>query len=214
LSAAWIAVIASLGGVALGGLLNVLADTLRWRREDRQTAVARASDREERTQQLHVDLVTVGDELMSRLYNFVDFQDENPNGWRTDPFVNDQIDKLEAAWSSFNRTYNALRVSGMTPSMQTGAIERIRAAADDLYDVISTAWTNAYPPDPEAPPDAYGELANRFLDVVAAEIRPVRPRGQVTQQSSRARRQMVPPALPRTPPARPRTPPARRRSNS
>lgn len=184
--------IASLGGVALGGLLNVLADTLRWRREDRRADVARAGERRERTQQLFVDFATLGDELVSRLSNFVDFQDTNPDGWRTDPFVQDQIDKLETAWSSFNRTYNALRIAGMGPSMRQAGAARVQAATENLYGFLSEAFVSAYPPKTEGPREEYGDIAQRFLDRVAAEMGPMKPRRQLAQRPSRPRRQIAP----------------------
>jgi hypothetical protein len=161
-------------------MLNVLGDSLRWRREDRQAVVAQASEREERAQQLCIDFATIGDELVSRLFNFVDFQEENPKGWRQDAFVQDQIDKIEVAWASFSRTYNALRIAGMPPTMRTGGIARPRTATDEMYDFVSSAFSAAYPPDPDRPGDEWSDFANAFLDHTGAELGWIKARRQVT----------------------------------
>jgi hypothetical protein len=118
-------------------MINFLGDALRWRREDRQAERQQAAKRDQERVALCVELATLGDELMSGLYNFADFQEVNPTGWRTDPFVQRQLENLETSWSSFNRTYNALRIFG---------IGGLRETADTVEGFIEGNFNRAFPP--------------------------------------------------------------------
>jgi hypothetical protein len=162
LETAWIAVIASLGGVLLGGMINFLGDAFRWRHEDRQAERQQAAKRDEERVALCVEFATLGDELMSSLHNFADFQEVNPTGWRTDPFVQRQLENLETAWSSFNRTYNALRIFGMG---------NLRESADTLESFVAINFAAAFPPASEKPSSGdWADVVNPFLEAVANEL--------------------------------------------
>jgi hypothetical protein len=84
MSAAWIAVIGTLGGVVAGGATNIVLERMRWTRDDRTAERQRAEARVDRRRDRCIEFSALADEIRSRLWSFVDYRLADPEGWRTD----------------------------------------------------------------------------------------------------------------------------------
>ena len=71
LSAAWIAVVASLGGVAVGGALNLIGEHVRAKRDERVRIEERSDATEERWRQSCVALASMAGEVWSRAWMMI-----------------------------------------------------------------------------------------------------------------------------------------------
>jgi hypothetical protein len=162
MEAAWIAVIASLGGVTVGGLLNVASDELRWRREQRHALAQIGAARAEQLRQSCIDLASVADEVRSRAWSFADYRLQDPSGWRTDAYVQSQQDKLEDAIGRFDRLGNVLEFAG-TPNFWKETSALLTVVRDGVAAVFSD--------EPDHPSD-HGPTCSAFLKAAAKSLGP------------------------------------------
>jgi hypothetical protein len=173
LSAAWIAVVASLGGVAVGGTLNLIGEQIRVRREERARAAIRSEAAEERWRQACVELASLASEVWSRAWTLVDYREADPEGWRTDAYVQGLQDALEAALTRLNEAYSELRILGMLSFYDE---------AGQLYEAAVNATSGAFAESPNSPEPGIGRLVNEFLAAVSAEFMLTRASGSPPAQ--------------------------------
>jgi hypothetical protein len=171
-SAAWIGVIGVLGGVALGAAVNLVADHFRWDREDERLERERLQALLERRRELCVELSTAADEVFSRAWSFIDLRNQSTKSWRADPYLQSLADALEGVTTALYRSYNELRILGMSA--------RLTEAADRLLEVSGGAVNEAFSEDAEGWDDDERSAAGYgFLDAAQAEFglaaRRVRP---------------------------------------
>jgi hypothetical protein len=153
---AWIAVVGSLGGVAVGGGLNFVADELRVRRAAGEAGRERGREIENRRRNLCVDLATLADEISSRADSVVDYRVRVTDDWREE-YLQNRLERLEVLFSDFNRTYNELRVLGIVA----------RSEADELLGLIVRAIQGAFEAENPTAPDGE-EISTAIGNYLAA----------------------------------------------
>jgi hypothetical protein len=166
-SAAWIGVVGVLGGIALGAAVNIVGDHLRWQREDARLASEHRRILDDRRRGLAVDFASTVDELTSRLWSFVDHRGASAKNWRTDPHAQAREDRIEAVLSTFDRSYNELRILGIG--------DQVTAAADRLLLLCSELTSAAFADDLEQWEETWesaeiGEANGEFLAAVHDEL--------------------------------------------
>ena len=130
MSAAWIGVIGVLGGVALGAVVNIIGEHVRWQREEVRLRSDRAQAMDDRRRALAVDFASTVEELGSRLWSFIDYRTSSRSDWRADPAAQAQADRIEAVLSACDRSYNELRILGMGKQMTEAADRLLELSAD------------------------------------------------------------------------------------
>jgi hypothetical protein len=179
MEAAWIALLASLGGVLLGGLLNAWAQFQRGKWEQASWIRQRTAQELEQKRALYALLPALVEETRSRCWSFVDYRRSDPDGWRNDAYIRAQQDKLEEVVSHFNRTYQQVRLV---------ATEVLRTEAAKLADWVGWWMSAAFEADPGQPfnetedgrvlasdMDAYSEQAQRESSAEALPTQTSRP---------------------------------------
>lgn len=163
MSAAWIGVIGVLGGVVLGAAINLVAEYSRWNREDERLERDRLRTLEDRRRELCIELMTATDEILSRLHTFAEIRSTKPAAWRSDAYAQRLADAIEAVNSAQNRSYNELRIIGMSRKLTT--------TADRLLELSSTAVNGAFAARVEWwDADEWGDAGSDFLDAANAEF--------------------------------------------
>jgi hypothetical protein len=161
MSAAWIAVVASLGGVALGGAVNLIGEEIRARREARARHEDYLTQADEHRRSACVTFASAAREVWSRAWTLADYRLANPEGWRSDPFVQDLLETLEGAISRLGEAYFNLRILG------TGSLAE---HASHLHEAAVYATRGAYEETPSYPEAGINEQVDEFLDAAQAEI--------------------------------------------
>jgi hypothetical protein len=142
MSTAWVAVIGSLGGVVVAGLLNVLIEGRRDRAEERRWSRERAARLEDRRRELAAALPALLEEVRSRAWSYVDYRKSEPN-WRHDSYVQAQSDRLEEANSVLGRTYYESLILGMSEKPADAAAELMAWR----WEIIEQGYRDVIEPD-------------------------------------------------------------------